>query len=408
MHNIRNCIASLFVFLLPLAFFAYQFVPKLLPMLITEKMMNAGLSANQFNLIVSAWTYGVPILQIPFAILVRKYEIRKLLSICILLSGISIIPFLLPVNFWMMLLGRFVLGLTSGVAFLSTAIVTSQLYSKKAYSIMLSLAFSIGFCGAVYAGEPIGRMINELGLYSVVMSMIAFCVINSILVFLFLRTDKSNEEKSVLSLRGLWMILKNPIFLSLGISNLLMSGSYEAFANVWGALYFRKMYFLSESAAAGIISYVFIGMIVGGPIAAFLGMKFGYYRVIGLSSTFISLLILYACSGMQYHPMIINTCLFFIGVLSCSQVLIYSIGNQTAGKYDLAVVAAFLNCVGTMAGMFFHTLITVSFFILEPSATTHEMYDITSCRNVLMWIPAAGIIVSVIMNALQKQSSKSS
>ncbi|WPX97827.1 MFS transporter [Candidatus Fokinia crypta] len=405
MHNLRGHVASLFVFLLPLAFFTYQFIPKLLPMLITKEMMSAGLSANQFNLVVSAWTYGVPILQIPFALLVRRYEIRKLLSVCILLSGISIIPFLLPINFYLMLLSRFVLGLTSGVAFLSTAIVTSQLYSKKSYPIMLSLAFSIGFCGAVYAGEPIGQMINKLGLYAVVIPMIMFCVIDSVLVLFFLRTGNSNNDGDVLSLRGLLNIIKNPIFLMLGISNLLISGSYEAFANVWGALYFRKMYFLSESAAAGIVSYVFIGMIVGGPIAAFFGRKFGYYKVVSLSSIFISLLVLYTCSGMQYHPVIINICLFFIGILSCSQVLIYSIGNQVAGKYDSAVITAFLNCIGTMAGMFFHTIITLSFLILEPFANTYEMYDVSSCRHVLMYIPAATIIVSLIMSALQKRNS---
>ncbi|MGL9731440.1 MAG: hypothetical protein ACR5KX_01200 [Wolbachia sp.] len=80
----------------------------------------------------------------------------------------------------------------------------------------------------------------------------------------------SNEQfrmgnlKSVLTSRLIWC---------LAFSNFLMVGSLEGFADVWEVQYLMIIYNLNKGDATGIISFVFFGMLFGGPLLAWLSKK---------------------------------------------------------------------------------------------------------------------------------------
>ncbi|MDR2978383.1 MAG: hypothetical protein LBU56_03115 [Rickettsiales bacterium] len=65
--------------------------------------------------------------------------------------------------------------------------------------------------------------------------------------------------KSVLTSRLIWC---------LAFSNFLVISSLEGFADVWGVQYLMTIYNLNKGDTAGIISFVFFGMLFGGPLLA--------------------------------------------------------------------------------------------------------------------------------------------
>ena len=75
-------------------------------------------------------------------------------------------------------------------------------------------------------------------------------------------------------------LLSSPIIWLLSFGNLLMVGSLEGFADVWGVPYLTKAYGLEKGEAAGLVSFIFVGMLFGGPLLAYFAKKAGHYAII--------------------------------------------------------------------------------------------------------------------------------
>ncbi|NDD67503.1 MFS transporter, partial [bacterium] len=86
----KNRYLPFFMWLLPLMFFAYQFVLRLWPSLLMSQIMQQfAIDATAFGVLVSVYYYGYAGMQIPIAILLDKYGPRYVIAACALLCGIG-------------------------------------------------------------------------------------------------------------------------------------------------------------------------------------------------------------------------------------------------------------------------------------------------------------------------------
>lgn len=405
----------------PLMFFTYQFIPRLWPgLMINEIMSQFNMNATQFGFLASLYYYGYSGMQIPIAILLERFKTKYVLSLFAILCGVSNFIFSCTDNIYFAYLSRFLIGASSSIGFLSVSKVISQWFPKEDYTKMVSFSFTVGLIGAIYGGKPINLLIQSFNAKNVSLIVSLAPIVIGILVFFFLKDptlrdkipgikNNSSENESKINLKGLKNIFSRDIML-LAIANLLLVGSLEGSADIWGISYITKVYKIQKNDAAVLISYIFIGMIFGGPILASISSKIGNKTVIFLSGILMSLIFFIILFIENWYNWYLLAIMFFVvGILCCYQVIVFSLGADLVNAKNLGITIAFLNCVNMLGGAFFHTLIGATMDIFwrgDIDSNGIRIYDDISYKYSLMTIPICAIIGSVIIYFIKTNKSK--
>jgi MFS family permease len=390
----------------PLSFFTYQFILRLWPSLMMQQIMHQfQIDATGFGLLASVYYYGYAGMQLPVAVLLDRFGARYIVCICAVLCGLATLLFTYTENWALALLSRFLIGAGSAAGFLATSKVISQWFGREYYARMVGFSFTVGLLGAIYGGKPVSLLVENFGWQQVAFVLACVSIGIGTLTLLFLKTNSTTvgEEKSSFCLKDLSNLLSSPIIWLLAISNLLMVGPLEGFADVWGVNYLMEAMALDKTDAAGFVSYIFVGMLFGGPLLAAWAKKSGNYTVITMSSVgmFLAFLgLLYANSF--FTPYSLSILFFGVGILCCYQVLVFATGSELVSPAMLGITIAFLNCVNMLGGSFFHTTIGWAMDLFWTGGITAGIrtYTINSYQHALLIIPVAaaigGMIVAVV------------
>ncbi len=412
MNLFNRSYAPLFMWVLSLSFFAYQFVLRLWPSLNMQIIMQQfAIDATSFGLLASVYYYGYAGMQIPLAIALDRYNPRYVVGSCILLTGLAMFAFSVTDNWYIALITRCLIGMGSAVAFLGTSKVISQCFPKSQYSKMIGLTFTIGLIGAIYGGKPIGLLIEKWQVERVAFMLAIVAVSIAACVFMFLRLPKGREDQiqESLKLKDFKKLLRSPKIWLLGVANLLMVGFLEGFADVWGINYLMVAYDMTKSDAAELTSLIFVGMLFGGPLLAVLGKKFGNYNVItgcgvGMALVFCQMVL----SKIDLNWYALAVLFFLIGIMCCYQVLIFTVGGELVSERLLGVTVAFLNCINMLGGSFFHIVIGYLMDISWGGETINGMrkYNLSSYDFALMILPICSLIGAAAVAVIGFQSKK--
>ncbi|WP_316354250.1 MFS transporter [Candidatus Trichorickettsia mobilis] len=382
-------------------FFTYQFILRLWPGLMMQQIMQQFMiDATEFGLLASCYYYGYAAMQIPVAMALDRYSPRYVVFLSALVCGIAAATLSYTENWYIALISRCCIGAGSAVGFLGTSKVVSQWFGSEQYARMIGFSFTIGLMGAIYGGKPVSIMVTSLGWYKVSIILSSVAVIIGILTYLFLRapTIATNltEPTTLLQIRDFKKLINSPVMWILAIANLLMVGSLEGFADVWGVPYLMTTYHIAKGEAAELISFIFLGMLVGGPVLALCAKKLGNYLVISLCGMIMAVIFaqLLWLSNSEISLLLLRCLFVIIGIMCCYQVLIFAIGCELVEAKLLGVTVAFLNCINMLGGVFFHTSIgfIMDLFWTGKMQDDLRIYSIESYSYALSVIPLCALI----------------
>ena len=121
--------------------------------------------------------------------------------------------------------------------------------------------------------------------------------------------------------------------------------------------YYSSLYNIPTVQATEIISLVFAGWAVGGPLQGLIADKFGN---IYLQMFFGAILAAAFLAISIFIPMDKNTlrvCLFLMGFCSSVQILIFTVARISVRERFLGMGIAFVNCLTMLGGMFMPSLV---------------------------------------------------
>ncbi|MFU8797361.1 MAG: MFS transporter [Gammaproteobacteria bacterium] len=401
----KQAVLPLLMWTFPLLFFAYQFILRLWPSLMMEQIMNQfAIDAAAFGLLASVYYYGYAGMQIPLAVAMERYGVRLILFICAVLCGLAAFLFFFTTNWYIALLARFFIGVGSGVGFLGASKIISQWFPKEHYARMVGFTVSFGLLGAIYGGKPVSVLIHNFGWQSVAMTLAIVAIMIGILVYVFLRAPVQTADTPVqtVTLNDLRQLLKSPAIWLLALANLLMVGALEGFADVWGPNYLMTAYRLEKTTAAELTSFIFVGMLFGGPLLAFLARRFGSYLILSICGIGIAVALLQILF-FQNTVYVLAALFFFVGVFCCYQVLIFSVGCDFVHISLWGVTVAFLNCANMSGGAFFHVVIGSVMDVFWAGAIGENgirQYAVESYTYGILVIPFCAIVGAFIVGAI--------
>lgn len=388
-------------------FFAYQFIMRVFPGLTSVEIMHKfQVSATEFGLLSSMYYYGYAGMQIPVAFLLDRYGPRLIISLSCLLCAGSTFLFYTSEHWSLVLLARFLLGAGSAAGFLGTSKIICMYFPISAYARMVGISFTLGLMGAIYGGRPVSLLISQFGWEQVLLIISGVGLVMTVLLALVLKPyDASQYDSGATYMQGLKKIFSMPSLLFIALVNLLMVGPLEGFADVWGVPYLVTVYSFTRADAALITSAIFVGMLFGGPILAFISDRYKAAHALtafcGLFMAGIFTLMLVSKGGLSFS--ILLGLMFFVGILCCYQVLIFSIGSNLVPFEMRNITVAFLNCINMLGGSFFHTMIgsLMDFFWTGNLEAGQRVYEPQAFGWGLSIIPAAAFLGGMLLLMLK-------
>lgn len=406
----QNKYLPFFMWSFPLLFFTYQFILRLWPGLMMQPIMaQFSIDASHFGLLTAFYYYGYASMQIPVAVLLDRFSARYIVSIFAIMCGMATFVFTYTHSWYFAILSRFFIGAGSAAGFLGISKVVSEWFPKKHYARMIGFSFSLGLMGAIYGGKPISLWIDKYHWQNVAFTLALLSIFIGCGTYLALRSPNAQQKTNLnstpidqtpLTLTHLTDLLKSPHIWMLALANLLMVGSLEGFADVWGVPYLMTAYHLSRDNAAFLVSFIFVGMLFGGPLLAALSKKLSHYTVIagcGLGMALAFILILF---HHTYPTWLISSLFFAIGMMCCYQVIIFAAGSELVKPHYLGVTVAFLNCINMLGGSFFHTLIGKTMDIFWTGLLNTDglrQYNLEPYQYALSLIPICAVIGTIMV-----------
>ncbi len=341
-------------------FFAFQFILRLSAGILREDIMQRfNIDAASFGTLAGYYYLGYAGAQLPLGIMLDRLSFRFVTSCSIAASAIGTMLFVTTDNWDILLFARFLIGVGSGVAFLSITKVIKTYFDEKNHSMLIGLSFSFGLTGAVFGSTPMKLMFENFGYdYTFnILAIIGFFLAFMMLIFGKLKNKESHDSVSEI-IKSIFNLMLNPTVILIGISGGLMVGALEGFADVWAIAFFNQIFGMSATDSTTITSFVFIGMLFGGPILALLSnvLKSANFTIFltGILTILVFLILFHMPPLSLYMSAIL---MFFLGILCCYQVLVFTVVSNQVQASSASLAIAITQCINMSFGHFFHTKI---------------------------------------------------
>ena len=299
-------------------------------------------------------------MHIPFGLLMDRIGVKKVLSICILLTSVGLLPLLYSDSWSLVVAGRFLVGSVSSAAVISVFKVIRIGFGEEKFGRIFGFTATIGIFGAAYGGGPTHALVETFGWQNIIAICVIFGIAFSIIVFLFMSksfdTPEDLNEKSNI-LHDIKEVALNKNILAISVAGGLMVAVLEGFVDAWSVTFFKFVYNMEGCAAANLSSIVPLSMCIGTTVMGFIIDKTGkHYLIIILSGIFMILgfsLFLYTKCSIE----LLYFCMFVIGFASAYQVAIISKARSFSNSSLADLTATTSNMIVMIFGLVFHSLI---------------------------------------------------
>ncbi|MEA3291869.1 MAG: MFS transporter, partial [Pseudomonadota bacterium] len=269
------------------------FYQRVAPGVITAELMSEfNLGAAALGNLSAFYFYSYVAMQVPTGLLADHWGPRRLLTLGAAVAGLGTLMFAIATDVWWANFGRFMIGGSVAVAFVSMLKIAGHWLPPKQYALASGMALFCGVIGAVFAGVPLRLLVDAFGWRQVMtVSAMLTCVV-AIAIWWVVRDDPKDKGyathasshtdddsrvsdgalagiREVLHYRNTWLLYLVPG---------AVVGSALTFAGLWGVPYLTTHYGMEKTTAAGICSALLISWAIGGPIFGWLSDHLGHRK----------------------------------------------------------------------------------------------------------------------------------
>ncbi|MCD6045207.1 MAG: phtK [Gammaproteobacteria bacterium] len=335
-------------------FYAYQYILRVMPNIMLDDIVQQfHITPVVFGQFAGVYYIGYAALHLPIGIMLDRIGPRKVMTGCILLTVIGLLPIIFASHWFYPLCGRVLIGIGSSAAILGTFKIIRMTFSAQRFTRMLSLSVTLGLIGAIYGGGPVSYMCNTIGYKAVVATFACLGLTLAALTYILVPEIQAIKNKSVLA--DIKMVLKNHRVVFTCLAAGLMVGPLEGFADVWGSSFLEHVYGLSNKTASYLPSMIFIGMCFGAPFLSLIAEKTGRYLGVIISAGSLMFVIFITLVLRLLNVESIAIGFLLVGVCCAYQILAIYKASTYVPDYVAGLTTAVANMLIMSFGYVFHT-----------------------------------------------------
>lgn len=325
--------ASIMV-LLAAMFYSYEYLLRVIPSVIVPELMSSlNIGPRQIGLISSYYFLIYTPMQIIVGTILDHYGVKKPLTIATISCAIGIYVFAIP-SLYCAKAGMFLVGLGSAFAFVGVLKISADWLPRKYFALISGLTTALGMIGATLGETATATVISRFGIQDTMSYISMIGILLAIAIFFIIKDKNKNYSKNYTAeLNKLCgdlttVIARKQIWLN-GIIGMLIFTPTTTFAGLWGVPYLKMTRNISTTKAGAIISAIFFGWMIGGPIVGILTNYIKRRKIIltygALLSCIVMVKILYFPSDSTLTTV---TMMFLLGLFSSSEILVFAVAND--------------------------------------------------------------------------------
>jgi len=369
-------------------FYAYQYILRVMPnVMLDDIMQQFHMDAALFGQYAGVYYIGYVLMHLPIGIMLDRYGPRKVMSGCILLTVVGMLPIIMSDNWVFPIIGRVLIGIGSSAAILGVFKIIRMTFAEERFTRMLSISVTIGLIGAIYGGGPVDNMCTSLGYQAVIKIFSVVGIVLAAVTYMLVPEIESTSQKSVVA--DVKTVFTNSRVIFTCLCAGLMVGPLEGFADVWGKSFLKLVYGMEESGASYLTSMIFTGMCFGAPVLGLIAEKTGRYlgSIIGagilMFATFAALVAGFMTEASIFVSFVI------VGVCCAYQILAIYKASTYVPEHVAGLTTAVANMIIMSFGYALHTSIG---FVINAFGGAHDAQAFVYGVTIIPITLAAGII----------------
>ena len=349
------------------AFFCYGFFQRTAPSVMTEDLMrDFAVSAAALGNLSAFYFYAYASMQIPIGLSLDRIGPRRMMTGAAALCGLGSILFGLSHDLGLAQLGRLMVGLGAGFAWVGTLTLIGIWFPARRFATMVGVLVMLGMMGGVGGQSVLAVLIEAFGWRANMLVGGIFGVAIAVGLFLAVRDRLPNEKPAPPPMGGAtWRVFKGLLsalrrsqtWLAAGV-NFGMAVPVLAFGGLWSVPYLMQAYGLSRTEAGFSASLIMVGWACGGPVAGWLSDRIARRKAPMLGG---SLLALATFSAMIYIPDLdltaVRILLWLNGFVSGTTVLCFAVARECNSPNSAGSITGFVNMASMGAGAMFQPII---------------------------------------------------
>ncbi|WP_419420873.1 MFS transporter [Legionella sp. D16C41] len=392
------------VWLLASIFYAYQYILRVMPSVMLDNItQHFHIDTTLYGQYSGIYYIGYSLMHLPIGIMLDKFGPKRVLTGCIFLSVVGLLPLIYAENWIYPVIGRALIGMGSSAAILGIFKIIRMTFNEQHFTRMLSLSVTIGLLGAIYGGGPLRYLYELVGYNNIIEIFAFFGILLTLLTYFVVPNLKETEQTTVLS--NIKIVITNKKVILLCLFAGFMVGPLEGFADVWGPAFLKQFYGLNNSTASYLPSLIFLGMCFGAPALSFVAEKVGNYLLV---ITIAGLIMLLNFIGLITGLFTIESMMFaftIVGVCCAYQILaIYKASTYTP-EHVAGLTTAIANMIIMSFGYGIHTLIGLVINIFKQANFPHPFIYGISVIPVTLSIGVIGFLTLLIIEQSKRKRS---
>lgn len=392
MEQSNSRVAAWTIWIIASVFYAYQYLLRVMPNIMLEDIMQQfSINAAAFGQFSGIYYIGYSLLHLPVGIMLDRYGPKKVMTGCILLTVVGLMPLLFADRWIYPVAGRFLIGVGSSAAILGVFKIIRMTFSEARFPRMLSLSVMIGLIGAIYGGGPVSFMREAMGYQTVLQIFAASGVALALLTYWIVPDIKTTSEGTVIS--DIKEVLSNQRVIWTCLCAGLMVGPLEGFADVWGTAFLKHVYGFEGTLAASLPSLMYIGMCFGSPVLNLIAEKAGSYltTIIAAGVTMaVSFVVLLAC---PLNSGVLSLDFILVGMCCAYQILAIYVASTYVREQVAGLTTAVANMIIMLFGYAFHTIMGNVISLMGGPAAPQAMLFGIAVIPVALCVGSAGFIL---------------
>lgn len=350
-------IAAWGIWIIASLFYAYQYILRVMPNIMLDNFIQQfHIDTAVFGQFSGIYYLGYSLMHLPIGIMLDRFGPKKVMTGCILLTVVGLLPILFAEQWVYPMIGRALIGIGSSAAILGTFKIIRMAFKEQLFTRMLSFSVTIGLIGAIYGGGPVSYLCSSLG-YKTVVQLFAFfgVLLAALTYFIVPEIDRTDQSNSIMA--DIKRVLTNRQIISLCLLSGLMVGPLEGFADVWGSAFIKRVYGFDSTLASYLPSMIFIGMCFGAPVLSFIAEKANNYFAVIIGAGIAMMLVFLALISQQLTVNTMAIGFILVGVCSAYQILAIYKASTYLPESVAGITTAIANMIIMSFGYAFHTTI---------------------------------------------------
>ncbi len=367
---------------LSIAYFFVYFHRVSVSVVASDMMKTLGVGAAGISMLGSAYFYAYTACQLPSGLLADSWGVKKTATVFIFLAAIGSILTGISTNFYVVLLGRVLIGIGAAMVYIPVMKVLELWFKKQEFATMSGVLLAIGNIGALCAAGPLAIVSAMMGSWQMVFMVLGiFTAILAILIWFTVKdspkdincpligeieAEENKEEYTPVSVERMPMVEALKITFTSGRKFwplalwFFFAYCIMVYQGLWGGPFFEGVLGWSKTISGVVLSMIAVGMIFGCPFAGILSDKILHSRkqvlLIGTGVNIICWFILWIISGTVTSIIVYSVLNFCIGFFTGFYVVSYAQVKEWFPSSMVGTTTGAINLFPFLGGAIFMSL----------------------------------------------------